>query len=200
MFIFLRGCTRLQPVTMQESVCAWSTSCGVIVYCYFYVFRLISKTIYCLLLYFLFNYANFIRYGTWMTYENKNMTKLRRHWVNEWQVLSQSHQSRSHSTLHSRHKVVAVAVASQLHHSRNCEQRFIMCVVVSRGPWVDHVAGYWDHRSDNNMLFLVFEDMIQVVNLVLSWRYGDGVDNTVEENSSDFSLTRMRKSTRACGQ
>jgi len=43
MFIFLRGCMRLQPITMPESVWAWSTSCGIIVYCYFYVFRLINK-------------------------------------------------------------------------------------------------------------------------------------------------------------
>ena len=38
----------------------------------------------------------------------------------------------------------------------------------------------------------------------LSWaiRYGDSVDNTVEENSSIFSLIRMRwlPSARACGQ
>jgi len=31
MFIFLRGCTRLQPITMQESIWAWSTSCGIII-------------------------------------------------------------------------------------------------------------------------------------------------------------------------
>jgi len=43
MFIFLRGCTRLQPITAQDSVWAWSTSCGVIVCGYFYVFRLINK-------------------------------------------------------------------------------------------------------------------------------------------------------------
>jgi len=30
---------RLQPITTQESVCAWSTSCGVIVYCYFHAFH-----------------------------------------------------------------------------------------------------------------------------------------------------------------
>ena len=59
----------------------------------------------------------------------------------DWQVSSRSHQSRSHSTLHGRHKVVtrswqlhrshsvvAVAVTSQLHHSHNCEQRFIIFV------------------------------------------------------------------------
>jgi len=39
----LRSCTRLQPITMHESVWAWSTSCGVFVYCYFYAFLLISK-------------------------------------------------------------------------------------------------------------------------------------------------------------
>jgi len=55
----------------------------------------------------------------------------------DWQVSSRSHHSRSHSTLHGLHKVVtrssqlhrshrvvAVAVTSQLHHSHNCEQRF----------------------------------------------------------------------------
>ena len=39
-FIFLRGCTRSQPITMQESMWAWSTGCDVIVYCYFHVFWL----------------------------------------------------------------------------------------------------------------------------------------------------------------
>ena len=34
---------RLQPITMPESVWAWSTSCGIIVYCHFCVFRLINK-------------------------------------------------------------------------------------------------------------------------------------------------------------
>jgi len=33
----------LQPITMQESAWAWSTSCGVIVYCYFHMFWLIKK-------------------------------------------------------------------------------------------------------------------------------------------------------------
>lgn len=32
---------------------------------------------------------------------------------------------------------------------------------ISRGPWVDHVSAYWDHRSDKNVLFLLFEDMLQ---------------------------------------
>jgi len=39
----LRGGARLQPITMQESVWAWSTSCSVIVFCYFHVFRPINR-------------------------------------------------------------------------------------------------------------------------------------------------------------
>ena len=50
---------RLQPVTMHESVSvwAWSTSCGVIVYCYFHVFQLINKDNLLIADIFLFNYA-----------------------------------------------------------------------------------------------------------------------------------------------
>jgi len=47
---------------MQESVWAWSTSCGVIVFCYFYVFRLIIRNNFAVI--FLFNYVDFVRYGT----------------------------------------------------------------------------------------------------------------------------------------
>jgi len=66
MFIFLRGCTRLQPIAMQESAWAWSTSCGVIVYCYFHVFRLINKDNLFFAVIFLFNYVHFIRCETWI--------------------------------------------------------------------------------------------------------------------------------------
>ena len=69
MFIFLRGYTRLQPITAQEYVWAWSTSCGFIVYCYFRVFRLINKGNLLLAVIFLFNHVDFIRYGTCTTYE-----------------------------------------------------------------------------------------------------------------------------------
>jgi len=54
---------------MQESVWAWSTSCGVIVYCYFYMFRLISKENLLFAVMFLFNHVDFIRYVTRITYE-----------------------------------------------------------------------------------------------------------------------------------
>jgi len=55
----------LQPITMQESVWAWSTSCGFIVHCYFYVFRLINKgNLLFADLFFLFNCVDFVRYGT----------------------------------------------------------------------------------------------------------------------------------------
>jgi len=40
---------------------AWSTRCGVTVYCYFYVFRLTDKGKLLFAVIFLFNYANFIR-------------------------------------------------------------------------------------------------------------------------------------------
>jgi len=89
MFIYLPGCTMLQPITMQESVWAWSTSCGVIVYCrthyrassvycYFHVFRLINKGSLLFAGLLLFNYVNFIRYETWITqikiWQNYNLT------------------------------------------------------------------------------------------------------------------------------
>jgi len=56
--------TRLQPITTQESVWAWSTSCGVIVYCYFHVFQLNNKGNLLSAVVFLFNDVDFIRYGT----------------------------------------------------------------------------------------------------------------------------------------
>ena len=84
-FIFPRRCTRLQPITMQESVWAWSTSCGFIVHCYFYVFRFINKGNYCLPSYFYLNmsisYIAELEWRTKSTSVNKNMTKLWRHWV-----------------------------------------------------------------------------------------------------------------------
>ena len=43
MFISLRGCTRSQQITTLEPVWAWSTCCVVIVYRYFYAFRLTKK-------------------------------------------------------------------------------------------------------------------------------------------------------------
>jgi len=47
MFIFLRGCTKLHEVAANHNagigVWAWSTSCGVIVYCYSQVLQPINK-------------------------------------------------------------------------------------------------------------------------------------------------------------
>ena len=40
-------------------------------------------------------------------------------------------------------------------------------VVVNYGPWQDHVCDYWDHRHDKNVLFLFYEDLIQVGSLAL---------------------------------
>jgi len=54
---------------MQESIWALWTSCGVLVYCYFYVFRLINKGNLLFAVIFLFNYVDFIRHGTGITYE-----------------------------------------------------------------------------------------------------------------------------------
>jgi len=48
---------------MQKSVWAWSTSCVVIVYCYFHVFRLINKGRLLSAVIFVFNYVDFVRYG-----------------------------------------------------------------------------------------------------------------------------------------
>jgi len=41
------------------------------------------------------------------------------------------------------------------------------CVLVAYGPWQDHVCDYWDHRHDKNVLILFYEDLHQVVYLVL---------------------------------
>ena len=54
----------LQPITMQESVWAWSTGCDVIVYCYFHVFRFINKRNLLLAVILLVNFVDSIRYGT----------------------------------------------------------------------------------------------------------------------------------------
>jgi len=62
MFIFQRGCTMLQPISMEESVWAWSTGCGVIVYCYFHVFRLTNKGNYSLFAVIFFNSDTSISY------------------------------------------------------------------------------------------------------------------------------------------
>ena len=75
-------------------------------HCYFfYVFRLSTiKAIYCLLTYFSFNYVDFMRYWTWITYEiddskwkyDKIMTSL---------VLSQSHHSHNTCNVNSALKI-----------------------------------------------------------------------------------------------
>ena len=49
---------------MQESVWAWSTSRGVIVYSYFHVFWLINKGNLLFAVIFSFNYVDFVHYGT----------------------------------------------------------------------------------------------------------------------------------------
>jgi len=54
---------------MQESLWAWSTSCGVIVYYYFRVFRLTKNGNLFFAVIFLFNYVDFQRYETGITYE-----------------------------------------------------------------------------------------------------------------------------------
>ena len=41
----------------------------------------------------------------------------------------------------------------------------LLCVLVAYGPWQDHVADFWDHRRDGNVLFLFYEDLHQVVHL-----------------------------------
>ena len=45
--------------------------------------------------------------------------------------------------------------------------RSIVCVSVETGPWQDHVGSFWDHRHDKNVLFLRYEDLHQVVYLML---------------------------------
>ena len=55
----VRFSARLQPITMQESVWAWSTSSGVIVHFHFHVFRLINKGNLFFSVIFLFNYVSF---------------------------------------------------------------------------------------------------------------------------------------------
>ena len=106
MFIFLRGCTRLQPITTQESMWAWSTKCGVTVYCYFYVFRLINKSSWLYAVIFLFNSVDFMRYPFRNAWN-------RRQWIEIWQNYDVTGWLTGF-----------VAVALQLHHSHSCEQRF----------------------------------------------------------------------------
>jgi len=122
MFISLQGCTRVHPITVQLSVWAWSTSCGIIVYCYFHVFRLLIKVIYCLLSYFyltrwFYTLWNLNNISKW-TLVNKNMTILWRHWVTD---------RFCHSTLHGCHK----AVASQSEHRRS----HITVIIVNNALW-----------------------------------------------------------------
>jgi len=49
---------------MQESVWAWSTGCGVTAYYYFHVFLLTNKSNSLFYCHSLFNYVDFMRYGT----------------------------------------------------------------------------------------------------------------------------------------
>ena len=39
---------------------------------------------------------------------------------------------------------------------------FIIYVSVAYSPWSDHVLGFWNLREDPNVLFLTYEDMIEV--------------------------------------
>lgn len=39
---------------------------------------------------------------------------------------------------------------------------FIIFVSVSYSPWSDHVLDFWNLREDPNILFLMYEDMIEV--------------------------------------
>ena len=101
MFISRRGCTRLQPIAAQESAWAWSTSCGVIVYCYFYVFRLINKGS------LLFSDLFFIQWRRFHALWNLNNVLNRRQLIKIW---------------HNYHDATGwltgfVAVTSQSHHS-----------------------------------------------------------------------------------
>jgi len=56
----------------------------------------------------------------------------------------------------------------------------------------------YDHRGYGGQLYDNYRDVVR--GLVM--RYGDSVNNTADENSSIFSLVRMRwlSSARACGQ
>ena len=50
-------------------------------------------------------------------------------------------------------------------------QQASLCIVVSYGPWLDHVCDFWDHRQDKNVLFLIFEDMLQVAISLIFLRF-----------------------------
>jgi len=39
---------------------------------------------------------------------------------------------------------------------------FIIYVSVAYSPWSDHVLDFWNLREDPNVLFLTYEDMIEV--------------------------------------
>ena len=40
---------------------------------------------------------------------------------------------------------------------------FSFYVTVIGGSWFDHVLGYWEHRNDDNVLFLKYEDLHKVM-------------------------------------
>ena len=74
-----------------------------------------------------------------------------------------------------------------------------MCFVVfidSHSSFVISADSYFQ------LVFVVYLPWYRLATSILKNRYGDSVDNTVEENSSIFSLIRMRwlLSARACGQ
>jgi len=77
---------------------------------------------------------------------------------------------------------------------RLCEASPLDIVTVSQFLAKQQTSG--NCYSSRNLLYLSIFCSAEAVG------YGDGVDNTVEENSSIFSLIRMHRlpSARACGQ
>ena len=155
MFTFLRGCTRLQPITAQDSVWAWSTNCGVTVYCYFYVFRLINKSNWLFAVIFLFNYVDFMRYPFHNAWN-------RRQWIEIWQNYDVTGWLTGF-----------VAVASQLHHSHSREQRFSArlvpnaCIILL-WPFALHGVGEPQFSSvrstDRESGFYEFRNILKLAN------------------------------------
>ena len=63
-------------------------------------------------------------------------------------------------------------------------------------------SGQMAFNMQEDCALITFFDFGAISVAYLLKRYGDSVDNTVEQNSSVFSLIRMRRlpSARACGQ
>jgi len=58
---------------------------------------------------------------------------------------------------HCRYKIISGTLISL----SEFDTRFY--VVVAYGPWQNHVCEFWDHRHHKNILFLLYEDVHEVI-------------------------------------